>query len=106
MKISCNGIVIEGSVAEMKELGILGKKTVHIKTHDLRRNDSYPSGKRPWTAGRKPDRNSRSAKAMCLIGMPEGSVFSDLKPGSKEQKNYWRATEFLRGNASKLNLIK
>ena len=111
MKAYIGNIVVEGTAPEISQL-IKCSSSDQPKKLDMRKNSSYPNGVRPWKAGskghnkgwRKP--GSRSSEAMKMIGLPETTTFADLKPGSAERKNYWRACEYLRGKVKTLNLIK
>lgn len=110
MKAYIGNIVVEGTVSEISQL-IKCSSSDQPKKLDMRKNSSYPSGIRPWKAGCKGNNkgwrkaSSRSSIAMKMIGFPETTTFADLKPGSIEQKNYWRACEYLRGNVKKFNPI-
>ena len=110
MKAYIGNIVVEGTVPEISQL-IKCSSSDQPKKLDMRKNSSYPSGIRPWKSGCKGHNkgwrkaSSRSSIAMKMIGFPETATFTDLKPGSIEQKNYWRACEYLRGNVKKFNPI-
>lgn len=111
MKAYIGSIMVEGTVSEISQF-IAQRNTTSVVKLDMRKNSSYPNGVRPWKVGSKGHNKgwrkhgSRSSEAMKMIGLPETTTFADLKPGSIEQKNYWRACEYLRGKVKTLNLIK
>lgn len=113
MNITIDGFTINGNPDEICDLmKLMSKKEIDIPllsvstpTNDKRKNSSYASGQRPWKAGRHRDPNSRTQVAIRMIGC-DGKSFTDLVPGSIEQRNFWRAIEFLRGRSKSFNPIK